>query len=60
MRRYVGDERAAVGRLMRRAYEGGMTVAQVAVKFDCSYGTAHRLLSEAGTHFRPRGVRAAR
>jgi Helix-turn-helix domain len=51
-----GGERIRVRQEMRHAYEqGGLTVHQVAARFERSYGTTHKLLTEAGTVMRGRG-----
>jgi transposase len=49
-------ERIQVRQAMREAYEQhGRTVHQVAAQFGRSYGTTHKLLTEAGTTMRGRG-----
>jgi len=52
----AGGERIQVRQDMRRAYEErGLTVHQVAAEFGRSYGTTHKLLTEAATVMRGRG-----
>ena len=56
-----GAERAELRAEMRRAYEEeGLTVAEVASRFGRSYGTTHKLLTEAMTTIRPQGGRRGR
>lgn len=43
----------------RRRYESGLTVVQVAVELECSYGKAYSLIGEAGGSIRPRGSKFA-
>lgn len=51
-----GQARVNLREEMRQAYEvDGLTVKQVAAQFERSYGTTHKLLSEAETEFRSRG-----
>lgn len=51
-----GADRIRVRQEMRHAYEQDrLTVHQVAARFGRSYGTTHKLLSEAGTVMRGRG-----
>lgn len=51
----MGDDRVRLRAEMRAAYEGGMTIHQVAERFGRSYGSTHVLLHEAQTVMRPRG-----
>lgn len=48
-------ERLRVRQAMRADYEGGKTVREIAEQYERSYGTAHKLLTEAGTEMRGRG-----
>lgn len=51
-----GAERLTLRQDMRRAYEDeGLTVHAVAARFGRSYGTTHKLLTEANTVMRGRG-----
>lgn len=50
----IGTERARLKHEMRRAYEGGLTIMEVAEKFGRSYGNTHMLLHESGVTIRPR------
>ena len=56
----MGPERAELRGRMRQAYEEEhLTIPQVAARFGRSYGTTHKLLTEAGTKMRPQGGRRA-
>lgn len=50
-----GEARIELRQRMRQAYEAGATVVQVAERFGRSYGTTHKLLTEAGTRMRRQG-----
>jgi transposase len=51
-----GVARANLRAEMQQAYEvDGLTIEQVAERFGRSYGTTHKLLTEANTEIRPRG-----
>lgn len=52
----MGPARANLRAEMRQAYEAdNLTIKQVAEKFGRSYGTAQKMLHEAGTDIRSRG-----
>jgi DNA-directed RNA polymerase specialized sigma24 family protein len=51
----AGAARSKLRQEMRAAYEDGLTIHQVAARFGRSYGTTHKLLTEAQTPMRPRG-----
>ncbi|GHG05622.1 helix-turn-helix domain-containing protein [Streptomyces filamentosus] len=48
-----GPERTRVAAELRELYEKGITIRGIAAVTDWSYSTVHRLLTEAGTKFRP-------
>jgi hypothetical protein len=50
-----GTARVDLRHRMRLEYETGLTIHQVAAQFGRSYGTTHKLLTEAGTQMRGRG-----
>ncbi|MEU3401810.1 helix-turn-helix domain-containing protein [Streptomyces filamentosus] len=50
-----GPERTRVVSELRELYEGGISIRGIASVTDWSYSTVHRLLTEAGTVFRPVG-----
>lgn len=51
-----GQARANLREEMRQDYEvEGLTVKQLAAKYERSYGLTHQLLMEADTQMRPRG-----
>lgn len=53
--RITGDERKTLARSLRKRYEGGASVRELAASTKRSYGWVNRLLREAGTTLRPRG-----
>jgi transposase len=54
----TGTARTAAAQDAREYYEAGNSVRGVARRFGRSYGTAYKLLAEAGTVFRDRQGRA--
>ncbi|GAB3494589.1 helix-turn-helix domain-containing protein [Amycolatopsis cihanbeyliensis] len=50
--RLTGPARAKLADDMRKVYERGATVREIATAMGRSYGSVHRLLTEAGTVFR--------
>lgn len=50
-----GQEREAVRQNLRRNYEAGASVRQLAAEAGYSYGRTHKLLEESGVTFRSRG-----
>ncbi|MFC8010824.1 helix-turn-helix domain-containing protein [Streptomyces cinereoruber] len=50
-----GPERDRVAAELKARYEAGATIRALAKETDRSYAGVHRLLADAGTHFRPRG-----
>ena len=53
--RIKGSYRVYLGRELVQKYESGESVRQLAESINRSYGFVHKLLSEAGVHFRGRG-----
>ncbi|WP_433426303.1 helix-turn-helix domain-containing protein (plasmid) [Microtetraspora malaysiensis] len=53
--RVVGEERARLGAELRKRYEAGETVRELASSTGRSYGFVHQVLSEAGVKLRSRG-----
>jgi hypothetical protein len=53
--RIEGKSRDALRKTMRASYERGASVRDLAATHGRSYGFVHDVLTEAGTHFRPRG-----
>ena len=51
----AGEERAKVAAQLRKEYEAGASLYQLADRWNRSYGWVHRMLAEAGTTMRPRG-----
>lgn len=54
-RRILGEERAAMTRDLLARYKAGESIQQLADSTGRSYGFVHRILSEGGVTFRPRG-----
>lgn len=50
-----GPERDRIAAELKARYEAGATIRALAKETDRSYAGVHRLLADAGTHFRPRG-----
>jgi hypothetical protein len=59
-KRIGGDVRLEFRRTLRRQYEGGMSIRQLAAHHGRSFGNVRQLLVEAGTTLRPRGGAHAR
>jgi predicted Fe-S protein YdhL (DUF1289 family) len=55
--RVTGTDRTALMKRAAKLYGQGYSVRAVGEKLARSYGATHRLLSEAGVTFRPRGYR---
>ena len=53
--RVVGDDRISMTRELRREYEKGASIRQLAESTGKSYGFVHRILSESGVTLRGRG-----
>ncbi|WP_113694620.1 helix-turn-helix domain-containing protein [Amycolatopsis albispora] len=53
--RVTGEARAEVGKELRRRYESGATVRELADETGRSYGAVHQLLAESGAALRARG-----
>jgi hypothetical protein len=54
-RRITGDERGALSHELRRQYEGGRSIRDLAADTGRSYGFIHRVLKESGAKLRGRG-----
>ena len=55
--RIVGEARQTLGREMRKKYDSGSSVRDLAKEYGRSFGFVHRLMSEFG-EMRPRGTGA--
>ena len=53
--RVTGAEREKLAGELRRKYDGGQSIRQIAESSKRSYGFVHRILSESGTTLRGRG-----
>jgi hypothetical protein len=53
--RVTGTERDKLTVVLRKSYEGGASIRQLAESTGRSYGFIHRVLSESGTPLRGRG-----
>ncbi|GGT05059.1 hypothetical protein GCM10010206_79210 [Streptomyces cinerochromogenes] len=53
--RVGGEDRAALGKELRKRYEAGASIRDLIRETGRSYGFLHRLLDEAGVTFRGRG-----
>lgn len=53
--RIIGTERDKVGQSLRRKYEQGSSIRELAEDLGRSYGFVHKVLVEADTPLRPRG-----
>ena len=54
-RRITGDERGALSGELRRQYEAGRSIRDLAADTGRSYGFIHRVLVESGAKLRGRG-----
>jgi hypothetical protein len=54
-RRITGDERGALSHELRRHYEQGRSIRDLAADTGRSYGFVHRVLKESGAKLRGRG-----
>lgn len=54
-RRVTGAERDTLANDLRKKYEGGQSIRELAEATGRSYGFVHRILSESGTTLRGRG-----
>ena len=54
-RRIVGTERATMTNDCARRYRAGQSIRSIATDLGRSYGFVHRILTEGGVRFRPRG-----
>jgi hypothetical protein len=55
--RVTGTDRLALMKRAAKFYGQGFSVRSIGEKLGRSYGATHRLLTEAGVTFRPRGHR---
>lgn len=53
--RVTGAARTALAADVKRRYEGGATIRQLAAELGRSYGFVYRLLDDAGAQMRGRG-----
>jgi Helix-turn-helix domain len=54
-RRIANDERRRLSLNLASRYAAGETIRSLAASTNRSYGWVHRLLTESGVRFRPRG-----
>ena len=54
-RRVTGGDRAKLAGDLRKRYEGGASIRELAGETGRSYGFIHRILSESGATLRGRG-----
>ncbi len=54
-RRVTGGDRSKLASDLRKRYEGGASIRELASDTGRSYGFIHRILSESGTTLRGRG-----
>lgn len=54
-RRITGAERAKLGRDLKRRYEAGASIRELATDTSRSYGFIHRVLTDEGAALRGRG-----
>ena len=54
-RRITGDERGTLSDQLRRHYENGRSIRDLAADTGRSYGFVHRVLKESGANLRGRG-----
>ncbi|MFD6095562.1 helix-turn-helix domain-containing protein [Nocardiopsis flavescens] len=53
--RLAGEDRSELSLELKRRYDGGESIRQLAAATGRSYGFVHRLLAEAGVELRGRG-----
>lgn len=53
--RMTPQQRAVIGETLRTKYDAGQTISEIALEAHRSFGWTHKVLTEAGTVFRPRG-----
>jgi predicted transcriptional regulator len=53
--RITGDDRDRLAVVLRKRYDGGASIRELAEDTKRSYGFIHRILSEAGATLRGRG-----
>nr|WP_221442553.1 helix-turn-helix domain-containing protein [Nocardiopsis algeriensis] len=58
--RVSGEDRSQLASELKRRYDGGESIRQLAAATGRSYGFVHRVLSEAGVELRGRGGAARR
>lgn len=58
--RVSGEDRSQLASELKRRYDGGESIRQLAAATGRSYGFVHRVLSEAGAELRGRGGAARR
>jgi predicted transcriptional regulator len=54
-RRVTGSDRSKLASDLRKRYEGGASIRELAADTGRSYGFVHRILSESGATLRGRG-----
>jgi len=54
-KRRTQETRERLAQELKAKYYAGASVRGLAAEYECAYGTAHGLLTLAGTRFRPRG-----
>jgi Helix-turn-helix domain len=54
-RRVTGGDRSKLASDLRKRYEGGASIRELAADTGRSYGFVHRILSESGATLRGRG-----
>lgn len=54
-RRITGNDRDKLAADLRKKYDSGKSIRELAVSTGRSYGFVHRILSESGTTLRGRG-----
>ena len=54
-RRITGADRDRLAEDLRRKYDAGKSIRELAASTGRSYGFVHRILSESGAHLRGRG-----
>jgi transposase len=52
---YSGEERVEMLQDVRRIYEQGFSIRQIAAMYSRSYSWAHRMVLESGVTLRPKG-----
>lgn len=53
--RITGTARKELTRDLRKRYDGGKSIRNIASEIGRSFGFVHRLLTESGVELRPRG-----